>query len=91
MAQSVAFIQALDKITAEEISAVGVPAEEAERLHVALGDIIRKHGTSGPATWREISSGMLTPELPFALHQMLYYGCYRVYPSSTPPAWIPSL
>ncbi|KAF3329702.1 putative acyl-activating enzyme 17 [Carex littledalei] len=90
MARSMAY-QALDKISAEEISAVGVPADEAERLHVALGDIIQKHGTSGPATWREISSRMLTPELPFALHQMMYYGCYRAYASSTPPAWTPSL
>ncbi|KAJ4730998.1 Acetyl-coenzyme A synthetase [Rhynchospora pubera] len=90
MARSMAY-QALDKISSEEISAVGVPADEAEQLHVALGEIIKKHGASGPATWREISSRMLTPEQPFALHQMMYYGCYRTYASSTPPAWIPNL
>lgn len=90
MARIMAY-QALDKISVEEITAVGVPADEAESLHVELGDIIRKHGISGPATWREISNRMLTPELPFALHQMMYYGCYRAYASSTPPAWIPSL
>ncbi|KAJ3677501.1 hypothetical protein LUZ60_003225 [Juncus effusus] len=84
--------QALDKITAEEIAAVGVPLQEAERIQEALGGVLREQGgVSGPATWREICERVLTPELPFSIHQMMYYGCYRSFKSSTPPAWIPNL
>ncbi|XP_073010804.1 probable acyl-activating enzyme 17, peroxisomal [Typha latifolia] len=83
--------KAADQITAEEIAAVGVTSDEAERLHVELGRILREHGSSGTEAWKEISRHFLNPNLPFPLHQMMYYGCYKDYDSSTPPAWFPDL
>ncbi|XP_008782050.1 probable acyl-activating enzyme 17, peroxisomal [Phoenix dactylifera] len=81
--------ESLDRITAEKISAVGMPSDEAERLHGELARILRDHGNSGPETWKEISRRLLSPDLPFPFHQMMYYGSYEGYDSDTPPAWIP--
>nr|CAD1826672.1 unnamed protein product [Ananas comosus var. bracteatus] len=82
---------ALDRISAEDIAAVGVASDEAEKLRVALREVLREYGSSGPEAWREISKRLLNPNLPFALHQMLYYGCYKDCDSDTPPAWIPNI
>ncbi|WOK95424.1 putative acyl-activating enzyme 17, peroxisomal [Canna indica] len=81
--------KALREITAEEIAATGVPSEEAERLHATLRQILLEHGNSGPKAWDSISKHLLSPCLPFPLHQMMYYGCYRGFDSDPPPAWIP--
>ncbi|KAK1315876.1 putative acyl-activating enzyme 17, peroxisomal [Acorus calamus] len=81
--------ETLDKITVEDISAVGIPVDEAGRLHGELSEILRDHGHSPPEAWRVISKRLLRPDLPFSLHQMLYYGCYRGIGSDTPPAWFP--
>lgn len=81
--------ESLDRITAEKISAVGIPSDEAERLHRGLARILGNHGNSCPETWREISRRLLSPDLPFPFHLMMYYGSYKGYGSVTPPAWIP--
>lgn len=81
--------QPLDLITVDEISAVGVPSDDAERLCSELAAIVAEHGSSGPETWKSISRRLLSPDQPFAVHQMMYYGCYKGYYSDTPPAWIP--
>ncbi|KAG1326964.1 putative protein CHAPERONE-LIKE PROTEIN OF POR1, chloroplastic [Cocos nucifera] len=81
--------ESLDRITAEKISAVGIPSDDAGRLHGELARILQDHGNSGPETWREISRSLLSPDLPFPFHQMMYYGSYKGYDSVTPPAWIP--
>ncbi|KAG9448703.1 hypothetical protein H6P81_008668 [Aristolochia fimbriata] len=83
--------EALDRVTVEEISALGVPVQEAERFHSDLQQIIRQHGNATPETWKNISKKLLTPDMPFPLHQMMYYGCYNYSDLSTPPAWIPDL
>lgn len=82
---------ALDRIWSEDIAAVGVASDEAEKLRVALREVLRESGSSGPEAWREISKRLLNPNLPFPFHQMLYYGCYKDYDSDTPPAWIPNM
>ncbi|KAH7688951.1 Acetate--CoA ligase protein [Dioscorea alata] len=81
--------QPLDLITVDEISAVGVPSDDAKRLCSELAAIVAEHGSSGPETWTSISRRLLNPDQPFAFHQMMYYGCYKGYLSDTPPAWIP--
>ncbi|KAJ6794858.1 putative acyl-activating enzyme 17, peroxisomal [Iris pallida] len=85
----------LDEITPEKISvAAGIPSGEAEALHAGLRRVLRElHGSrgGGPDAWRSISRELLNPDLPFAFHQMMYYGCYRDRPSGAPPppAWFP--
>ncbi|RWW12333.1 hypothetical protein GW17_00024003 [Ensete ventricosum] len=81
--------RALEDITVEEIGAAGVPPDEAERLHAGLRRILLESGSSGPEAWDAISKRLLSPDLPFPLHQMMYYGCYVGFDSEPPPAWIP--
>ncbi|RRT47543.1 hypothetical protein B296_00037311 [Ensete ventricosum] len=70
--------RALEDIMVEEIGAAGVPPDEAERLHAGLRRILLESGSSGPEAWDAISKRLLSPDFPFPLHQMMYYGCYCV-------------
>lgn len=79
----------LDRVTADGIAALGVPADDARRVHGELAAILREHGGSPPDVWKAVSSRVLRPDHPFALHQMMFHGCYRDYGSDTPPAWFP--
>ncbi|KAK3406436.1 hypothetical protein EUGRSUZ_K02641 [Eucalyptus grandis] len=78
----------LDSVTGSDIEAHGVPPHAAARLSAELARIVRAHGASSPATWRAVSTGLLEPDLPFSLHQLMYYGCYKDF-GPDPPAWLP--
>lgn len=78
-------------MTAEEISALGFSSGESHSIYREVVEILEEHGASLPETWREISSRILTPDQPFSLHQMMFYGCYAEYQSDAPPAWIPKM
>ncbi|XP_038880763.1 probable acyl-activating enzyme 17, peroxisomal isoform X2 [Benincasa hispida] len=78
----------LDSITVIDIKALGIASEVAEKLHGLLTEIIQSYGNGTPETWSHISKRVLSPELPFSFHQMMYYGCYKHY-GPDPPAWIP--
>ncbi|KAH6763477.1 acyl-activating enzyme 17 [Perilla frutescens var. hirtella] len=78
----------LSCITAADIGALGIQNEAADQFHRQLAGIIENHGAGTPETWRNISKHLLTPELPFSFHQMMYYGCYRHF-GPDPPAWLP--
>ncbi|KAA8542327.1 hypothetical protein F0562_023537 [Nyssa sinensis] len=80
--------KALDCITSSDIAALGVPSDVADRLYDNLTQIIRTYGPATPQTWQHISKHLLNPDLPFSLHQMMYYGCYRDF-GPDPPAWLP--
>jgi hypothetical protein len=80
--------KALDCITRSDIEALGISPELAEGLHERLTEITRIYGPATPDTWWNISKRVLSPDLPFSFHQMMYYGCYRGY-GPDPPAWIP--
>ncbi|KAK4546485.1 hypothetical protein RGQ29_032885 [Quercus rubra] len=82
--------KALDRITRSDIEEeVGtVAAGVAERIHERLKEIVRNYGADTPDTWRSICERVLSPDLPFSFHQMMYYGCYNGY-GADPPAWIP--
>ncbi|XP_023516071.1 probable acyl-activating enzyme 17, peroxisomal [Cucurbita pepo subsp. pepo] len=80
--------KALDSITVVDIEALGIGSEVAEKLHGRLGEIIRSYGNGTPQTWHHISKRLLSPDLPFSFHQMMYYGCYKSF-GPDPPAWIP--
>ncbi|KAM0885979.1 hypothetical protein ACQ4PT_029982 [Festuca glaucescens] len=79
----------LASITAADLAAAGAAADAAA-LHSAVRTALGASTVGGPAAaWAELSRGALRPELPFAVHRMLYYGCYAGSPSTTPPAWTP--
>ncbi|PQM41161.1 putative acyl-activating enzyme 17 peroxisomal isoform X2 [Prunus yedoensis var. nudiflora] len=80
--------KSLDRVTVSDIEALGIESEAAKRLHASLTNIIQNYGPATPDTWRNITARVLSPELPFSFHQMLYYGCYKVF-GPDPPAWLP--
>ncbi|KAL6579898.1 putative acyl-activating enzyme 17, peroxisomal [Orobanche minor] len=77
----------LDCITIGDIAALGIAHEKADELHSQLRQIIQNWGYGTPQTWHNISKHLLTPDLPFSIHQMMYYGCYKHY-GPDPPAWL---
>ncbi|KAL0462432.1 UNVERIFIED_CONTAM: putative acyl-activating enzyme 17, peroxisomal [Sesamum latifolium] len=80
--------KSLDCITTADIAALGIPYENADELRRQLAGIIQSCGAGTPQTWHNIAKHLLTPELPFSFHQMMYYGCYKYY-GPDPPAWSP--
>lgn len=80
--------KSLDSITVAEIQALGISSDVARKVHREVAEIVSKYGAGTPDTWSQISKQVLTPDLPFQLHQMLYYGCYTDF-GPDPPAWIP--
>ncbi|KAF3594510.1 hypothetical protein DY000_02026257 [Brassica cretica] len=81
--------KSLDSITRSDIEALGISDDVSYKLLRDLEDIILNHGSSTPPErWIEISRRILHPDLPFAFHQMMYYGCYKDF-GSDPPAWLP--
>lgn len=79
----------LEEVSTEDISAAGVPPREAARVNDELRRILQETLGDAEETWRRVSKRVLRPEHPFALHRMMFYGCYKDYGSDTPPAWIP--
>ncbi|KAL3512319.1 hypothetical protein ACH5RR_025036 [Cinchona calisaya] len=78
----------LDSIAIADIASLGIPQEEAEKLHEKLSEIIGIYGAANPQTWQHISKHLLNPDLPFSFHQMMYHGCYKEF-GTDPPAWSP--
>ena len=78
-------------LTTEQIIACGL--EKAEALKIAE-TVNRLLPTQSPtACWYEISRYILTPQHPFALHQLLYDTVYADFDRTTygpPPAWFPT-
>lgn len=80
--------KSLSSISVSDIESLGIARDHAATLHLRLTELIEIHGTDASATWQNISKNILSPELPFSFHQMLYYGCFKDY-GPDPPAWIP--
>ncbi|XP_062199567.1 probable acyl-activating enzyme 17, peroxisomal [Phragmites australis] len=79
----------LGAITAADLAAVA-PGSDAAALHTALRCALDSHGSAGAgAVWGELCRFVLRPDVPFAIHRMVYYGCFAEFPSPTPPAWTP--
>ena len=78
-------------LTVEQLTACGLKKVEASKITEALSRIL---ATQSPtACWREISRHILTPEHPFALHQLLYdtvYADFNIATHGPPPAWFPT-
>lgn len=80
--------KSLDSVTVVDVEALGIPSELAGKLHDKLTLIVRNYGSATSQTWHHISKELLTPNLPFSFHQMMYYGCYKDF-GPDPPAWLP--
>uniref|UniRef100_A0A0D9XDA0 4-coumarate--CoA ligase n=1 Tax=Leersia perrieri TaxID=77586 RepID=A0A0D9XDA0_9ORYZ len=81
----------LGAITVDDIAAALGAVEGAAAMHAALRRAVDARGGDGPAAvWGELTRAVLRPGVPFAVHRMLYYGCYAGFPSATPPAGPPT-
>lgn len=80
--------KSLSSISVSDIESLGIAADRAATLHQRLTELIGIHGADTPATWKNIITNILDPQLPFEFHQMLYYGCFKDY-GPDPPAWLP--
>ncbi|CAN6217514.1 unnamed protein product [Urochloa humidicola] len=82
----------LGAITADDLAAAA-PGADAAALHAALRRAVDSRAGAGAAdpaaVWGELCRSLLRPDVPFAVHRMLYYGCFAGFPTSTPPAWTP--
>lgn len=81
----------LGAITVDDLLAAGVAGGAAAELHEAVRRAVGARGGDGDAAavWGELCRAALRPGVPFAVHRMLYYGCFAGFPSATPPAWTP--
>nr|CAB3456964.1 unnamed protein product [Digitaria exilis] len=75
-------------ITADDLAAAA-PGADAAALHAALRRVLGTGAADPAAVWGELCRSLLRPDVPFAVHRMLYYGCFAGFPSPTPPAWTP--
>ncbi|CAH9142654.1 unnamed protein product [Cuscuta epithymum] len=78
----------LDSISIADIEVLGINYDLAAEFHEKLTKIVDHYGPATPQTWQRVSKDLLTPDLPFPLHQMMYYGCYKDF-GPDPPAWLP--
>ncbi|KAF4398802.1 hypothetical protein G4B88_028165 [Cannabis sativa] len=65
--------KSLDSVVASDFIALGITPEVAETLHGRLAEIVCNYGAATPQTWINIANHILSPDLPFSLHQMLFY------------------
>ena len=78
-------------LTVEQIIACGLDKAEASKIAESINRILPTQ--SSTACWQEISRHILTPQHPFALHQLLYETIYADFDRAThgpPPAWFPT-
>ena len=78
-------------LTVEQFIACGLEKTEASKIAEAVNRILPTQ--SPTACWYEISRYILTPQHPFALHQLLYETVYTDFDRTThgpPPAWFPT-
>ena len=78
-------------LTVEQLVTCGLEKAEALQITEAVNRILPTQ--SPTACWYEISRYILTPQHPFALHQLLYETAYADFDRTThgpPPAWFPT-
>ncbi len=65
------------------------PSEEAEKRSVKINSILSTN--YGQEAWKMLSKEILTPDMPFELHLLLFSACYPKWHESpqTAPAWMP--
>ena len=78
-------------LTVEQLIACGLEKAESSKIAEAVNRILPTQ--SPTACWYQISRYILTPQHPFALHQLLYETVYADFDRAKygpPPAWFPT-
>ncbi|KAL3159387.1 hypothetical protein ABBQ38_009818 [Trebouxia sp. C0009 RCD-2024] len=78
-------------VDTSELQRTGIGEAEAARLHRALTDLAHQD-LGSIETWRNVTTSVLTPHQPFALHSLLFKRLYSGWPhgkKGPPPVWVP--
>uniref|UniRef100_A0A804M5V4 4-coumarate--CoA ligase n=1 Tax=Zea mays TaxID=4577 RepID=A0A804M5V4_MAIZE len=82
------------EIQPRDVEAAGLAAADAAAFHAALRSAAGSAAASGDAVWAAVAAaGVLRPEHPHALHQLVYYSAYAGWDRAArgpPPYWFPS-
>lgn len=82
------------EIQPRDVEAAGLAAADASAFHAALRSAAGSAAASGDAVWAAVAAaGVLRPEHPHALHQLVYYSAYAGWDRAArgpPPYWFPS-
>lgn len=82
------------EIQPRDVEAAGLAAADAAAFHAALRSAAGSAAASGDAVWAVVAAaGVLRPEHPHALHQLVYYSAYAGWDRAArgpPPYWFPS-
>ena len=77
-----------------DVGAAGLGAADAGVFLAALRSAAAGPGAAGDAVWAAVAAaGVLRPEHPHALHQLVYYSVYAGWDRAArgpPPYWFPS-
>ena len=76
------------KLTRENLIECGLDRSTSERLVKRINPLLAS--LPAAACWREISQTILTPDHPFALHQLLYNMVFADWEGVVAPAWFPA-
>ena len=76
------------KLTHENLIECGLDKSTSDRLLACINPLLAS--LPAAACWKEISQTILTPDHPFALHQLLYKTVFTDSEGMTAPAWFPA-
>ena len=76
------------KLTRENLIECGLDKSTSDRLLERINPLLAS--LPAAACWREISQTILTPDHPFALHQLLYNTVFANWEGMVAPAWFPT-
>ena len=76
------------KLTRENLIKCGLDKSTSDRLIECVNPLLAS--LPAAACWREISQTVLTPDHPFALHQLLHNTVFANWEGVAAPAWFPS-
>ena len=76
------------QLTRDNLTECGLDKSTSDRLIKRINPLLSSLPTT--ACWGEISRTILTPDHPFALHQLLYNTVYADWKGAVAPAWFPA-
>ena len=76
------------KLTCENLIECGLDRSASDRLLARINPLLAS--LPAAACWREISQTVLTPDHPFALHQLLHKTVFTDWKGQAAPAWFPA-
>ena len=76
------------KLTHENLIECGLDKSTSDRLLACINPLLAS--LPAAACWKEISQTILTPDHPFALHQLLHNTVFADWEGMTAPAWFPA-